>query len=244
MASRRTAICLIAMGISAIASIGSASALDYPTRPVRFVVGYPPGGATDIIARLVGQRLSEKLGQQFVVENKPGAGNNIATEAVVNAEPDGYTTSAGQPCQRHQRVALCQAQFRFHPRHRAGRRPRPGAERDGRSAGFPGEDRGGIHRLCQGQSRQGQHGVVRKRHIDPSVRRVVQGDDRRRHAARAVSRLGACGHRSPERPGAGDVRQHAVVHFACQVRRAAGIGGDDGDASPPSFRTCRPSPRP
>ena len=70
---------------------GSAAALDYPTRPVRFVVGYPPGGATDILARLIGQRLSEKLGQQFVVENKPGAGNNIGTEAVVNAEPDGYT---------------------------------------------------------------------------------------------------------------------------------------------------------
>jgi len=90
MVSRRTAICVIAMGISAIAS-GDASALDYPTRPVRFVVGYPPGGATDILARLIGQRLSEKLGQQFVIENKPGAGNNIGTEAVVNAEPDGYT---------------------------------------------------------------------------------------------------------------------------------------------------------
>ncbi|GAC1623347.1 MAG: tripartite tricarboxylate transporter substrate binding protein [Bradyrhizobium sp.] len=79
------------MGISALASIGGASALDYPARPVRFVVGYPPGGATDILARLIGQRLSEKLGQQFVIENKPGAGNNIGTEAVVNAEPDGYT---------------------------------------------------------------------------------------------------------------------------------------------------------
>jgi tripartite-type tricarboxylate transporter receptor subunit TctC len=91
MASRRIAICLIAMGISAIASIPGAAALDYPTRPVRWVVGYPPGGATDILARLIGQRLSERLGQQFVIENKPGAGNNIATEAVVNAEPDGYT---------------------------------------------------------------------------------------------------------------------------------------------------------
>ena len=97
MASRRTAICLIAMGISAIASIGSASAADYPTRPVRWVVGYPPGGATDIIARLIGQRLSEKLGQQFVIENKPGAGNNIGTEAVVNAEPDGYTVLLVNP---------------------------------------------------------------------------------------------------------------------------------------------------
>jgi tripartite-type tricarboxylate transporter receptor subunit TctC len=97
MASRRTAICLIAMGISAVASIGSATALDYPTRPVRWVVGYPPGGATDIIARLIGQRLSERLGQQFVIENKPGAGNNIGTEAVVNAEPDGYTVLLVNP---------------------------------------------------------------------------------------------------------------------------------------------------
>jgi tripartite-type tricarboxylate transporter receptor subunit TctC len=85
------------MGISAVASIGSAAALDYPTRPVRFVVGYPPGGATDILARLIGQRLSEKLGQQFVIENKAGAGNNIGTESVVNAEPDGYTVLLVNP---------------------------------------------------------------------------------------------------------------------------------------------------
>jgi tripartite-type tricarboxylate transporter receptor subunit TctC len=91
MKSRRTAILMIAIGLSGMASIGGASALDYPTRPVRWVVGYPPGGATDIIARLIGQRLSERLGQQFIIENKPGAGNNIATEAVINAEPDGYT---------------------------------------------------------------------------------------------------------------------------------------------------------
>ena len=89
MALRRTAICLIAMAISAIASVPSASALDYPTRPVKWVVGYPPGGATDIIARLIGQRLSERLGQQFVIENKPGAGNTIATESGITAEPDG-----------------------------------------------------------------------------------------------------------------------------------------------------------
>ena len=101
MTSRRTAICLIAisisMGISAIASIGSAAAQNYPTRPVKWVVGYPPGGATDIIARLIGQRLSERLGQQFVIENKPGAGNNIATESVINADPDGYTVLLVNP---------------------------------------------------------------------------------------------------------------------------------------------------
>jgi tripartite-type tricarboxylate transporter receptor subunit TctC len=73
------------------AGISDAAALDYPTRPVRWVVGYPAGGTTDILARLIGQHLSEKLGQQFIIENKPGAGNNIATEAVIHSPPDGYT---------------------------------------------------------------------------------------------------------------------------------------------------------
>jgi tripartite-type tricarboxylate transporter receptor subunit TctC len=91
MISRRSALGLLALAVAAAAPTGSAMALDYPTRPVRWVVGYPPGGATDIIARLIGQRLQEKLGQPFVIENKPGAGNNIATESVVNAAPDGYT---------------------------------------------------------------------------------------------------------------------------------------------------------
>jgi tripartite-type tricarboxylate transporter receptor subunit TctC len=63
----------------------------YPSRPARISVGFAPAGGTDIMARLIGQWLSERLGQQFVIENRPGAGTNIATEAVVNAPPDGYT---------------------------------------------------------------------------------------------------------------------------------------------------------
>ena len=74
-----------------------ASALDYPTRPVRWIVGYPAGGSTDILARIVGQALSERLGQQFIVENKPGAGNNIGTEAVIHSPPDGYTVYLVNP---------------------------------------------------------------------------------------------------------------------------------------------------
>jgi tripartite-type tricarboxylate transporter receptor subunit TctC len=66
-------------------------AQSYPARAVRLVVGFPAGGPTDVLARLIGQRLSERLGQQFIVENKPGAGSNIAAESVVNAAPDGYT---------------------------------------------------------------------------------------------------------------------------------------------------------
>jgi tripartite-type tricarboxylate transporter receptor subunit TctC len=68
-----------------------ASALDYPTKPVRLVVGFPPGGGADVAARLVGQWLSERLGQQFFVDNRPGAGSNIGTEVVVRAPADGYT---------------------------------------------------------------------------------------------------------------------------------------------------------
>jgi tripartite-type tricarboxylate transporter receptor subunit TctC len=68
-----------------------ARAQAYPTRPVRLVVGYAAGGGTDIAARLIGQWLSERLGQQFIIENRPGAATNIATEAVVRSPPDGYT---------------------------------------------------------------------------------------------------------------------------------------------------------
>jgi tripartite-type tricarboxylate transporter receptor subunit TctC len=68
-----------------------ASAQVYPTRPVRLIVGYPAGGVGDILARLLGQWLSERLGQPFVIENRPGAATNIAAEAVVRSTPDGYT---------------------------------------------------------------------------------------------------------------------------------------------------------
>jgi len=78
-----------AAGLPVIPRIGWAQ--NYPTRPVRIIVGFAPGGTTDLLARLMGQWLSERLGQQFVIENRPGAAGNIATEAVARATPDGYT---------------------------------------------------------------------------------------------------------------------------------------------------------
>ena len=89
--SRRTFVHLPAVAAAFAVIPGVAQAQDYPTRPVRLLVGFAPGGSTDILARLMGQWLSERLGQQFVVENRAGAGTNIATEAVANAPPDGYT---------------------------------------------------------------------------------------------------------------------------------------------------------
>jgi tripartite-type tricarboxylate transporter receptor subunit TctC len=82
----------LAAGAAALSAVSRiAWAQTYPTRPVRIVVGFAPGGGADITARLIGQWLSERLGQPFIIDNRPGAGSNIATEAVVRATPDGYS---------------------------------------------------------------------------------------------------------------------------------------------------------
>jgi tripartite-type tricarboxylate transporter receptor subunit TctC len=91
-------LCAPAAGfVLAILAATHAAADDYPSRPIKWVVGYPAGGTTDILARLIGQWLSEHVGQQVIIENRPGAGNNIATEAVINAPPDGYTVLLVNP---------------------------------------------------------------------------------------------------------------------------------------------------
>jgi len=84
----RMALAAIAL---ALVPVGNAGAADYPTRQPHIIVGYPPGGSTDILARLFGDWLGKRLGQQFIIENRPGAGNNLATDAVAKAAPDGYT---------------------------------------------------------------------------------------------------------------------------------------------------------
>jgi tripartite-type tricarboxylate transporter receptor subunit TctC len=82
----------LAGGAAALSAVSlAAHAEGYPTRPVRLIVGFAPGGGNDITARLMGQWLSDHLGQPFVIENRPGAATHLATEAVVNAAPDGYT---------------------------------------------------------------------------------------------------------------------------------------------------------
>ena len=94
----RRRILQLAAGAAVLPALsGAATAQSYPSRPVRLLVGYAAGSVNDICARLTGQWLSERLGQQFIIENKPGAGNNIATEAVINSPPDGYTVLLVNP---------------------------------------------------------------------------------------------------------------------------------------------------
>ena len=83
---------IVALGLAAKPALAA-----YPDRPVRWLIGFAPGGPVDIVARIMAQWLSERFGQQFVVENKPGAGNNIGTESVVNAAADGYTVLLVNP---------------------------------------------------------------------------------------------------------------------------------------------------
>jgi tripartite-type tricarboxylate transporter receptor subunit TctC len=89
--ARRTFLQLAAGAVALPATSNAAWSQSYPSRPVRFIVGFPAGNAPDIIARLIGQMLSERLGQQFVIENRPGAASNIATEVALGAPADGYT---------------------------------------------------------------------------------------------------------------------------------------------------------
>src|SRR5262245_22847198 len=95
--SRRRFVALTANAAACSVVSGSAWAQSYPTRPVRVLLGFPAGGTTDIVTRLIGQWLSERLGHPFVIENRPGANTNLALDAVARAPADGYTLGSVGP---------------------------------------------------------------------------------------------------------------------------------------------------
>jgi tripartite-type tricarboxylate transporter receptor subunit TctC len=111
--SRRKFLHLTAGAAVLPATPHRAMALDYPTRPVHLIIGYPPGGSADMTARLTSQWLSERLGQQFVVESRAGAATNIATESVVRAAPDGYTLLLAAPANATNVALFAQLNFDF-----------------------------------------------------------------------------------------------------------------------------------
>src|SRR5262249_3631186 len=147
----------LAVGAASLSAVSLAWAQTYPSRPVRIVVGFPAGSAADLLARLFGQRLSERLGQPFIIENRPGAGSNIATDMVAHSPPDGHTLLMITGSNAVNATLYDKLDYNFirdsgHPHD-----PRaacPGVEPVGR-----GQNRSRTHRICQSQSRQGQDGV-------------------------------------------------------------------------------------
>ena len=147
---------------------------------MRLVVGFPPGQSADISARLLGQWLSDRLGQPFVIDNRPGASNTVATDLVVHAPPDGYTLLWISTSNYINATLYSTLPYDFirdiEPIAANTRGPLIMEVNPDRT----GQQRSGIHRLLQSQSRQGQHGFRRHRQFDAYGRRAVQDDDRRR----------------------------------------------------------------
>ena len=170
----------LAAGAAALPAVArTARAQAYPTRPVRVIVTYAAGGPNDIIARLIGQWLTEHLGHPFVVENRPGAAGNIGTEAVVRAPADGYTILLASTNNAINATLYDKLNFNFirDIAPVAGISPQP--VRHGGSSINSGQNGSRVHCLLQGQSGQDQYGVVRHWQYQPRIRRVVQDDDRR-----------------------------------------------------------------
>ena len=186
--ARRRVLGLAGAAVASRALVRHAAAQTYPAKPIRWIVGFAPGGSTDILARLMGQWLAERLGQPVLIENRPGAGSNIATEMVVNAAPDGYTLLMIAPANAVNATLYEKLSYNFIRDIAPVCRHQPRSQRHGGEQSLSGEIGGRIHRLCQGQSGPRQHGLVRQRHLGPCGRRAVQDDGRHHHDARALSR--------------------------------------------------------
>ena len=216
MKPRVNLVRLFALGMTGLtwAGISDAAALDYPTRPVRWVVGYPAGGTTDILARLIGQYLVRKARAAIHHREQARRRQQYRNRGGDPLAARWLYRPSRQSCQRHQRLAVQEIIVQLRARYRAGRRHHARSQCDGGQPQRAGENGGRIHRLRQGQSEQGQPGVVRQRHVGPPLGRTVHGDDRGEADPRALPRLRARAHRHDRRTGAGAVRQPAVLDRA------------------------------
>ncbi len=191
--------CKIVAAFPLIVLCSASAAQNYPNKPVRFIVGFPPGGTNDIVARALGQKLSENLGQQFVIENRGGANTAIASELFVRTPPDGYTIMLNAPGPRDQPDA-----------HEAAVRPGKGlrlhhlrrgvAEPRGAPSLVSAEEREGADRILEDAAGGDQLRLLGRRHHRAPVGGALPVHDRRQVDAHPVQGRRAGGDRSPGRP--------------------------------------------
>ena len=228
---------------SSFTSLGAASAQDYPVRPVKIVVPFGAGGPADVYSRVLAQHLSEALKQPFVVEDRPGAGSIIGTDAVAKSPPDGYTLLAMSNTHTTNESLVPNKPFQlmrdFVPV--AGDQLfRPG---DGGSSVGAGEGPQGVHRLCEIEAGRAQLCLVRHRHALSHGGRAVQSDERHQHRPCPAQGFGRNAQQRHRRPRADDVRRHHHHGAEREGRpgaRARHLGRQALDAS---CRTFLPSRR-
>src|SRR6516162_9399118 len=199
-----------AIGAAAVPALPRAAlALDYPTRPVHFIVSFAAGGPTDTIARILGQYLSEYFGQQFVVENRVGAGGNIGMEVVLSSPPDGYTIGFVAPNNAINTTLYEHLPFDFLRDSTPGRWHDEARQRHGCEPVISGEEPCRVHRNGESRSGQDQFRFRRGGHFAAHVRRAFAGNGRHKAHARVLSRHGACDDGFARRSGTGAFRQPA-----------------------------------
>ncbi len=233
-----TAVSLIVLPLT----VGSASAqAKYPSKSVHWIVGYVPGGTTDILARLMGQYLSEKTGQQFIIENKAGAGNNLAVEAVLAARPTGYTLLLVNPANGINATLYKKLSFNFvkdiAPVGGLMGAPDVMVVNNDVPAKTVKEFIDHV-KANPGKVNMASSGNGTSVHMSGEL---FMENDRRRDDSRAVSRLEPGAHRHHGRAGSGAVRQHAVVDRTDQRRQDPRARRDHREARRAISRTCRRS---
>ena len=201
----------VAAAAALTAISGTAWGQAYPAHPARIIVGFPAGGPQDITARIIAQWLTDRLGQQFLVESKPGAGGNIGAEFVVNSPPDGYTLLLCGPPNTIGVTLYDKLKWNFvrdtAPVANISRVPLVAEVHPG----LPVKSIPELIAYAKANPNKINYGICRRRHAAARRRRIVQDDDRRRDAARALSGLGPGAHRSARRPSSAHDRNDAGI---------------------------------
>ena len=203
-------VCLFSLVFSLAAGTAPSFAADYPNRPVKWLIGFAAGGPVDTVARIMSQWLSDRLGQQFVVENRTGSGGNIAAAAAISSPPDGYTLLFVAPNNAISTSLYKKLPYDFI------RDTTPVANIMQLtnmlvvSNAMPVKTVQEFIDYCKANPEQGVLCVIGQRHLGAHVGGIVQGDDQVRHGSRALSGIGDRLPRHHFQQGAADLRQSAV----------------------------------